>query len=90
MVVSMAVIPRDTRAGTARRSIQKQHHERTTNVTAGVNTDETKYSRRRLNEKTTVRLAKEPAIENVEAHELMRSCNELHVFRIFFRNSSSR
>lgn len=61
-MVSMAVIPKDTRAGIAKRSIQKQHHERTTSVTAGVKTDEKKNSRRRLKENTTVKLAKEPAI----------------------------
>lgn len=66
MAVSMVVIPKDTRAGTATRSIQKQHHERTTSVTAGENTDEMKYSIRRLNENTTLRLAKEPVNVNVK------------------------
>lgn len=61
MAVRMVVIPRDTRAGTALRLIQKQHHESTTSVTAGENTDDTKYSKRRLNENTTLRLAKDPA-----------------------------
>ena len=62
--VSIVVIPKDTRAGTAWRFIQKQHHERMTRVTVGENTDDTKYSRRRLNENTTLRRAKEPDNEN--------------------------
>ena len=59
------MIPKDTRAGTAKREIQKQHHERTTSVTAGENTEETKYSNRRLNENTTLRLANEPAYKQI-------------------------
>ena len=40
--VSIVVIAKDTRAGTAWRFIQKQHHERMTRVTVGENTDDTK------------------------------------------------
>ena len=82
----MAVIPRDTRAGIAIRSIQKQHHERTTSVTAGVKTDEMKNSRRRLKEKTTVKLAKEPAISIVGVNEYHtpRWTNRFHLALLVF------
>lgn len=71
MAVRIIVIPSDARAGTASREIQKQHHESMTRVTPGEKTEETKYSRRRLNEKITLRPANEPACQNGKKYHTM-------------------
>jgi len=66
IVVKIVVIPRETRAGTACRDIQKQHHDRITKITAGVNTEKIKNSRRRLNENVTFRLANDAVGKNTK------------------------
>lgn len=79
MAVRIIVIPSDARAGTASREIQKQHHESMTRVTPGEKTEETKYSRRRLNENITLRPANEPACQNGKN---TTRCSKNYAFKI--------
>ena len=60
MVVRIVVMERATRAGTAERSIQKQHQLRITSTTAGIKVAVMKYDTRLLKVKNACRLVKDP------------------------------
>ena len=60
MVVRIVVMERATRAGTAERSIQKQHQLRITRTTAGIKVAVMKYDTRLLKVKNACRLVKDP------------------------------
>ena len=60
MVVRIVVMDRATRAGTAERSIQKQHQLRITRTTAGIKVVVMKYGTRLLKVKNACRLVKDP------------------------------